>query len=299
MSKGLIAARKKPPARIPTFAEQTATIDDLTGPMGIRLLVQREGGRGEVVEARAKSPTLALPVHAGIAEIAIGASKHLVDKASWLLVPAGTRAKVRARSPVTHTLLLSISPPLRASVVRAYAGAIELARFDRYVGDVELMPRTNWVNELCHRYLFERAACQKRDNVATAFLEMEIVKELYFVCHERYTTRERASVVETRSDVMARAMALIEKHLFEPDVVQRLTTGSGASASTLLRAFQRELGQSPLAYVRARRLDESLLLLKSKRFAVGEVATMVGYKNFAAFSQAFRVRFEMKPSEVG
>ncbi len=25
---------------------------------------------------------------------------------------------------------------------------------------------------------------------------------------------------------------------------------------------------------------------------------MVGYKNFAAFSQAFRARFDMKPSEV-
>ena len=285
-------------ARTPTFAEQTSAIDDLTGPMGVRLLVQRESGRGEVVEARARSPMLALPVHAGIAEIVIGSTKHLVDKASWLLVPAGTRARVRAKSPVTHTLLLSISPPLRASVVRAYTGAIQLARFDRYVGNVELMPRTNWVNELCHRYLFERAACKKRDNVATAFLEMELVKELYFVCHERYTTRERASMVETTSDVMARALALIEERLFEPDVVQRLAGASGASASTLLRTFQRELGQSPLTYVRARRLDESLLLLKSKRFAVGEVATMVGYKNFAAFSQAFRTRFERKPSDV-
>ena len=51
--------------------------------------------------------------------------------------------------------------------------------------------------------------------------------------------------------------------------------------------------------MRARRLDESLLLLKSKRYAVGEVATMVGYKNFAAFSQAFRARFGVKPSDVG
>ena len=292
-----IAAPKKK-ARAPSFAEQTAAIDDLTGPMGIRLLVQREAGRGEVVEARQRGPMLALPVHAGIAEIAIGAAKHLVDKASWLLVPAGARARVRAKSPVTHTLLLSISPPLRASVVRAYAGAIAAASFDRYVGEVALLPRTNWVNELCHRYLFERAACQKRDNVATAFLEMEIVKELYFVCHERAAARERSSLVETTSDVMQRATALLEQHLFEPDVLQRLGSESGASASTLLRTFQRELGQSPLAYLRARRLDEALLLLKSKRFAVGEIATMVGYKNFAAFSQAFRTRFGKKPSEV-
>src|SRR5688572_29566367 len=105
--------------------------------MGIRLLVQRGGGRAEIVQGRAKSPSLLLPVHAGIGEIAIGATKHLVDKASWLLVPAGTRATVRAKSPVTHTLVLSASAPLRMSVVAAYSGAIETARFDRYVGQVE------------------------------------------------------------------------------------------------------------------------------------------------------------------
>src|SRR5207245_2887327 len=102
-------------------------------------------------------------------------------------------------------------------------------------------------------------------------------------------------LVQTASDLTQRAMALVEKHLFEPDVVQRLMRSSGASASSLLRTFKREVGHGPLAYVRARRLDESMLLLKSKRFAVGEVATMVGYTNFAAFSQAFRARFGMKP----
>lgn len=266
--------------------------------MGIRLVTQSESERAPSLLVRVRAPTLMLPVHAGIAEIVIGGARHLVDKASWVLVPAGMRAEIRAKSPVTHTLLLSISVPLRASVVHAYGGEIQLGRFDRYVSDVQVMPRTNWVNELCHRYLFERAVCKKRDNVATAFLEMEIVKELYFNCHERVVARERASLVETSGTLTERAMAMIEKHLFEPDLVQRLAKACGASPSSLLRAFKRELGHAPLAYVRARRLDESLLLLKSKRFAVGEVGAMVGYKNFAAFSQAFRARFGMKPSEV-
>jgi AraC-like DNA-binding protein len=267
--------------------------------MGIRLLVQSDGDRVPSIAVRTKVPALLLPVHAGIAEIETGGVRHLVDRASWVLVPAGTRAVVRAKSPVTHTLLLSLSMELRTAVVRAYGGEIQLTRFDRYVTDVQVMPRTNWVNELVHRYLFERAVCKKRENVATAFLEMELVKEVYFLCHERITAQARASVVETRTDLLQRAIDLVEAHLFEADVVQRLTRECGASASSLLRTFKRELGHAPLGYVRARRLDESLLLLKSKRYAVGEVATMVGYKNFAAFSQAFRARFGMKPSQVG
>jgi AraC-like DNA-binding protein len=266
--------------------------------MGIRLLVQGHGDRNATLGIRTKAPTLIMPVQTGIAEIEIGGVAHLVDPASWMLAPAGTRAVIRAKSPVTHTLLLSFSDALRTAVVRAYGGEIQLTRFERYVGDVQVMARTNWVNELCQRYLFERAVCKKRENVATAFLEMELVKELYFLCHERYTQRARASMVETRGTLTERAIAIVEAHLFEADVVQRLMRGCGASPSTLLRTFKRELGHSPLTYVRARRLDQSLLLLKSKRYAVGEVATMVGYKNFAAFSEAFRTRFEMKPSEV-
>ncbi len=136
-------------------------------------------------------------------------------------------------------------------MARAYGGEIQLTRFDRYVAEVQIMARTNWVNELCHRYLFERAVCKKRDNAATTFLEME----LYFLCHERYTERERASVVERRTTLAERAVAIVEANLFEPDVVQKLQRGCGASPSSLLRTFKRELGHSPLTYIRARRLD--------------------------------------------
>jgi len=278
-----------------SFAEQTSAVDDPTGPMGIRLITRPEGSSVEVV---ARTPTLVLPVHAGLVGVTVGAVTHVVDRAGWLLVPKGARARLDAKSPVTHTVLLDVKDELRAAVARAYDGEIDEARYDRYLRDVQLLPRTVWVNELVHRYLFERAVCKKKDNVATKFLEMEIVKELYFVSHEQHSKSERASVVRSESPLVQRAMALVEEHLFDADVAARLAKRVGASASTLLRTFKREVGVGPRTYIQRRRLDESLMLLKSRRFAVGEVASMVGYRNFAAFSQAFRARFGMRPSEV-
>lgn len=46
----------------PVFAEQTQAIDDSTGPLGIRLVTEREAQR---VQVRATGPTLVVPVHAG------------------------------------------------------------------------------------------------------------------------------------------------------------------------------------------------------------------------------------------
>lgn len=266
--------------------------------MGIRLFLQSDGAPSTNVVVRASSPTLLLPMHAGNVEIQVGGRKHLVDKASWVFAPRGTRVALRAKSPATHTLALAIGEELLGAVVQAYDGEIRLTHFERYLSEVQVMARTTWVNELAHRYLFERAVCRKRDNAATTFLEMELVKELYFLCHDRVTAGERASVVEGRSSLVERATALVEAHLFEGDVVQKVMRGCGASPSSILRAFKRELGHSPLSYVRARRLDEALLLLKSRRHPVGEVAAMVGYKSFTAFSEAFRVRFGMVPSRV-
>lgn len=145
-------------------------IDDPTGPLGIRLLSQREGER---LRIEARAATLLVPVHAGLAEIASGGTKHVVDRAAWMLLPAGTRAVVRAL-------------------------------FERCLSEVQLLPRTVWVNEICHRYLFERAVCRKSDNVATHFLESEIVKEVYFACR---TAAERTSHVARPSAVIEREHA--------------------------------------------------------------------------------------------
>jgi AraC-like DNA-binding protein len=239
-----------------------------------------------------------LPIENGIVAATCGALRQALDPSSWMLVPAGVSFALAASSVVAHTLVLTMSAALMRSVGEAYAGEVDTGRFHRYVTSAQILVRTTWVNEIAHRYLFERAVCKRRDNDATRFLETEIGKELYFLCHERHRHLDRMSLVEAHTPVVRRALEHIERHLFEVDVLSGLPRAIGASSSTLLRTFRRELGESPLAYLRTRRLDEALMLLKSRRLRVSEVSALVGYKNFAAFSHAFRRRFGLRPSDV-
>jgi len=239
-----------------------------------------------------------LPVENGIVDAACGALRPALDTSSWLLVPAGVSLGLVASSVVAHTLVLTLSTALMRRVTEVYAGEVALARFRRYVESPRVLVRTTWVNELAHRYLFERAVCRKRDNDATRFLETEIAKELYFLRHEHEGQQDRPSLVEEHTPVVRRALEHLEKHLFEAAVLRDLPRAAGASSSTLLRAFQRELGESPLAYLRTRRLDEALMLLKSRGLRVSEVSALVGYTSLAAFSHAFRARFGLRPSDV-
>ena len=263
--------------------------------MGIRLIIL-QGGAGARISTTGAA--LVLPLGTAVVEIAAGGTRERIDRSSWFLVPPGVLAAVTAKSPTAQTVVLGPSRSLVERVAGLYAGEIDPARYDRYVRTTELLARTTWVNEIAHRYLFERAVCKKRENDATRFLEAEVVKELYFLCHERHTALARPTMVSGRSAVVQRTLRHIEEHLFQPDVLRDLAKVGAISASTLLRAFKREVGESPLSYLRIRRLDEALLLLKSRRFRVGEVSSLVGYGNLAAFSQAFRARFGMRPSDV-
>lgn len=275
--------------------ERESPVDDPRGPMGIRFLPLRTGER---VALCPRWPTLLLNTDAGRLDVRVDDARHAVDRETWLVVPAGAPSEVGARGPLGRAVLLSVSPQLARHTVATYAGEMDPAALRRFLGAVQVLPRTTWVHELCHRYLFERAVCQKRDNDATRFLECELVKEVYFVCRDRERAAARKPGLRAHGPLVTRALAEIEAHLFEDGVLSRLPRACGTSESALLRAFKRELHVAPLAFVRGRRLDEASLLLKTGRYAVAEVAEKVGYASSAAFSAAFRARFGEPPSHV-
>lgn len=219
-----------------------------------------------------------------------------LDPSQFVLVAAGTSVRATLTSPVSRTMVLEIHPPLVARCVDSYAGEIDPAHFERMLASSRVLPRTTWVHELAQRYLFERAVCRKRDNDATRFLETELLKELYFVAREQDASHTRTSFLAGRSPTLRRALAYLEARIFEDIDPNELAKHAGASPSSLRRAFQRELGTSPLAYVRARRLDEARVRLAHGRTSVSEVALAVGYQSIAAFSRAFRARFGVPPS---
>jgi len=204
----------------------------------------------------------------------------------------------RAVSPPTTLVTLVLGRVTRERACREYSGHVVQARFNELLTSPRILPRTRWVDELVHRYVFEREVCEKHTSHAAVFLETEIAKELYFLCEERDENKTRASVVHEEGDLVARARARIEARLFSPLPMAELAAHCHTSESTLLRAFRREVGGTPTSYARERRLDAALLLVQSGRYRVGEIAQRVGYTNFAAFTSAFRRRFGAPPSAV-
>ena len=222
---------------------------------------------------------------------------------------AGTFTLDRSSVLVASRAVLAIESASASRVaVFGFASAIDAAEaeyaelgFDRrklarWLRTPSLLPRTVWLHELVHRYVFERHALGKTANLAIEFLEIEIAKEIYFLFRDRESGDERATIVRVHSAPVDHALQFIEAHLTDDIDIATLARFAGASTSTLLRQFRNEVGCSPGAYWRNRKLDEALLWLRGGR-SVADVATRAGYENPTAFGFAFRRRFGKPPSQ--
>lgn len=253
----------------------------------------------EPVVVRVDGPALLMPIESAVARVDLGGvrSREVVDRSGLVVVPRRARVTVRAAAPAARVAMLTFHEPAFERMVRAHkALGVSRAKLDGWLAKASTLPRTVWIHEIVHRYVFERHALDQHDNAATRFLETEILKEVYFLFRDRDEGVDRATILHKHSAPVERAVAYLEAHLFERCSVAALARHAGASESTLLRAFHRELGCTPASYWRRRKHDEALQLLRTGRYSIAEVAERVGYENPTAFGYAFRLSFGRPPS---
>jgi AraC-like DNA-binding protein len=244
------------------------------------------------------APTLVVPLEGTVVTLETGGLERHVDRSTFALVPAGRRYRLSTHRPLCRVVTLIVHEPAIDFACAEYAGHVERAELLCILATPSLFARTRWFDEIVQRYVFEHSVCEKPRSRAARFLVTEMTKELFFLGREHRQEETRASVVDEGSDLGRMTRAWIEAHLFEPFTMSDLARDCHASESTLLRAFRRELGVPPLTYARDRRLDEARSLLEAQRYAVGEVATRVGYTSLSAFTSAFRRRFGERPSSL-
>jgi len=98
--------------------------------------------------------------------------------------------------------------------------------------------------------------------------------------------------VHTASTLPLAALdAHIDQHAAYPLQVDDLARLSGLSAARFHVRFLSETGQTPMEYVRRRRLQLARQLLQNSNLAIGEIAAQVGYSSQSAFTAALTRQF--------
>ncbi|MEK1942238.1 MAG: AraC family transcriptional regulator [Pseudomonas sp.] len=90
----------------------------------------------------------------------------------------------------------------------------------------------------------------------------------------------------------------IDQHAAHPLQVADLARVCGLSASRLHARFLQQTGQTPMDYVRNRRLQLAMQLLRDTSLAVGDIAQRVGYNSQSAFTAALARRCGTTPRQL-
>jgi len=99
---------------------------------------------------------------------------------------------------------------------------------------------------------------------------------------------------------LRRAMDFLLDRLAEPVTVTEAAAAAGISVRSLQAAFRRELGSSPVQWLRTQRIERAHALLASGApgLSVTDVAYRCGFFHLGEFGAAFRRRYGVTPSTV-
>ena len=93
-----------------------------------------------------------------------------------------------------------------------------------------------------------------------------------------------------------RLKEIIENNLFGSISIKELAFLSNMSLSKFKRKFFSIYGSSPGKWIKERKLEHSLKLLKTKNFTVNEAALKCGFRSATTFSKLFHKRYGIPPS---
>lgn len=138
--------------------------------------------------------------------------------------------------------------------------------------------------------------------LGAASIEELIVSTLLFIQPSNYYDRVRDAHPTSGRVAVRRSLEYIEEHLAEPITMNDLAHHAAVSVRSIQAGFREDLGTTPVAYIRDRRLDkvrQTLMeAIPTDGITVAGVAERWGFGNPGTFSVRYRERFGETPSQT-
>jgi AraC-like DNA-binding protein len=96
---------------------------------------------------------------------------------------------------------------------------------------------------------------------------------------------------------LRRAKDLMDREYARPLDVAQVAATAHMSESHFARAFRREYGEPPGAYLMTRRIERAKTLLRESAMPVTEICLEVGFRSLGSFSARFAELVGVPPSE--
>ena len=200
---------------------------------------------------------------------------HLVREMAFLYFTGDTHV-VRASSDWEYRWI-AFDGPLAESIVRGFGFESRL---------IEAGPCPVELFEELYSQVVSITLCGQKQALATGFNILCCIG-----------SGSRHSVSDKSGRLVELALKIIDKQFCRAEFdVNSLTEMLGVHRSTLYRAFEQVLHISPIQYLKALRVQKALLMVRTTRLTMSEIASYCGFASADYFSRCIHASTGMNPS---
>ena len=105
------------------------------------------------------------------------------------------------------------------------------------------------------------------------------------------------SLFDSNDALVDRSEQWIRAHLARDFRIEELADAMAVSPRTLIRRFQKALGESPQSFTQKLRIEKSKALLETTQLRFSEIVQRCGYSDESAFRRLFKRHCELSPRE--
>lgn len=128
-----------------------------------------------------------------------------------------------------------------------------------------------------------------------ALLKLKIMELLFDVSECSQNTFRQ--IIQLLKPVHADISYVVEQNYASPITLPELAYLSGRSLSSFKREFQTTYNMPPAQWIRAKRLEKALDMLKSTPMSVSDICYTMGFESPAHFSRIFKERYGYPPTQ--
>jgi AraC-like DNA-binding protein len=229
-----------------------------------------------------------------------GKTSFDIDAYITVIIPPAQKFSIEAKNSINDFIIFCPSEKLMNKVIKQYA--LPKDDFKLIFSELQKLSRPNWLNEVMHRYSFERTTAGSHDNDACHFLEAEMMKEIFYLFKEKNIALKNrfnldSANLDKKSSVVKKTLDYIEVNLLKEINWKKIVAHVGASESVINRKFQKEIEKTTFQYIKDRKLEEASRLLKTRKYNVAEVANILGHEDVSSFIDAFKKKFKTTPAK--
>jgi AraC-like DNA-binding protein len=152
-------------------------------------------------------------------------------------------------------------------------------------------------NEALKNFMFSLRFYFDNPNLMDDDLTKLKLKELILLLYNAGNENIRLLLQDLFEEEKVSFRKLIHAHIFESLTIEDLAYLSHLSLSSFKRKFKETFDASPAKYIRTKRLEKAIDLLKYSDKRIVEIAYDCGFNDAKVFTKSFKATFNISPSD--